>query len=498
MSAYRDLERRFRRLGVIGDAIGLLQWDHATTMPEGGAEARAEQLATLRVLGHELLTDPQLADLLAAADEEDGAWRADPWARANLREMHRVHGHATAVPPELIEAEAKASAACEMAWRRARPGDDYAGLVPALSEVLHLVREIAAAKGAALGLDPYDALLDAYEPGTRAARLDAIFAELAGFLGDALPRVLERQRQRPPALKPEGPFPADKQRALGERLMRAVGFDFSRGRLDVSHHPFCGGASDDVRITTRYDESDFTSAIMGVLHETGHAMYELGLPKAWRYQPVGVARGMAVHESQSLLIEMQACRSMEFLRFAAPLMRDDLGGAGPAWEPDNLYRLYTTVEPGLIRVDADEVTYPAHIILRFRLERALIAGDLALADLPGAWRDAMDELLGIVPPNDRLGCLQDIHWPSGEFAYFPTYTLGALAAAQLFAAARGDRPEILPAIAGGDFAPLMAWLGEHVHARASLLAADELIREATGSALDPAHFEAHIEARYLG
>ncbi len=440
MSAYRTLQDRFRRLGVIGDTIGLLQWDRATTMPEGGADARAEQLATLQVLSHELLTEPATGELLAAAAEDTGDWRADPWAEANLREMRRLHLHATAVPADLVEAHAMASAACEMVWRKARPGADFASLLPSLSEVVRLVREIGAAKGAALELDPYDALLDAYEPGVRAARLDEIFSELQEFLREKLPLVLERQRRRPPVSKPEGPFPQAKQRALGEHLMRAAGFDFTRGRLDVSHHPFCGGASDDVRITTRYDESDFTSAIMAVMHETGHAMYELGLPKAWRYQPVGVARGMALHESQSLLIEMQACRSREFLHYAAPLMRDAFNGSGPAWEPENLYRLYTTVEPGFIRVDADEVTYPAHIILRYRLERALIAGDLAPADLPGAWNDGMRDLLGIVPPDDRRGCLQDIHWPSGEFAYFPTYTLGALAAAQFFAAAKRDRP----------------------------------------------------------
>jgi carboxypeptidase Taq len=226
-------------------------------------------------------------------------------------------------------------------------------------------------------------------------------------------------------------------------------------------------------------------------------MYERGLPAAWRTQPVGQARGMSVHESQSLLIEMQACRGREFLAFAAPLLREAFGGDGPAWESENLYRHYTRVAPGYIRVEADEVTYPAHVILRYRLERAMIAGDLSLADLPGAWAEGMRRLIGIVPPDDRLGCLQDIHWPDGAWGYFPTYTLGAMTAAQLFAAARAADPDIVPAIARGDFAPLFAWLRANVHGLASLLPTDALLVRATGRPLDTAAFTAHLEARYL-
>ncbi len=236
---------------------------------------------------------------------------------------------------------------------------------------------------------------------------------------------------------------------------------------------------------------------MGVLHETGHAMYELGLPPNWRHQPVGRALGMAIHESQSLLVEMQVCRSREFLVYAAPRMRAAFGADGEAWEIDNLHRLYTRVEPGFIRVDADEVTYPAHVILRYRLERALISGDLSLADLPGAWADGMRELLGIVPPDDRLGCLQDIHWPSGAFGYFPTYTMGAVAAAQLYAAARRDDPGIPDAIARGDFSPLMTWLRARVHGQGARLSARELLTQVTGEPLNPAIFRDHLEARYL-
>jgi carboxypeptidase Taq len=279
--------------------------------------------------------------------------------------------------------------------------------------------------------------------------------------------------------------------------MAAVGFDFEHGRLDVSAHPFCGGVPDDVRITTRYNEDDFTIALMGVLHETGHAMYERGLPKDWRLQPVGEARGMAMHESQSLMVEMQACRSREFVTYLTPLARETFGGSGPAWEAENLLRHYNEVKPDFIRVDADEVTYPAHVILRYRLEKALIAGEMELEALPSEWNRGLQDLLGITPPEDRLGCLQDIHWYDGAWGYFPTYTLGAMTAAQLFAAAKAAHPEIPAQLGQGNFAPLMAWLAENVHAQASSAGFEEILEKATGKPLDPAVFKAHLKARYL-
>jgi carboxypeptidase Taq len=281
------------------------------------------------------------------------------------------------------------------------------------------------------------------------------------------------------------------------RMMERIGFDFAHGRLDISAHPFCGGTPEDVRITTRYNEDDFARALMGVLHETGHALYQRGLPVEWRLQPVGRARGMAMHESQSLLLEMQVCRSRAFLSYAAPIIREAFGGAGPEWEVDALYRRQIRVRRGFIRVDADEVTYPAHVILRYRLERAMLAGDLDPADLPGAWAEAMREMLGVAPDNDREGCLQDIHWYDGNWGYFPTYTLGALIAAQLFEAARRDVPGLMQAIAEGEFAPLLGWARERVHSKGSLLSTAALVESATGRPLGTASFERPLRNRYL-
>src|SRR5262245_55671415 len=398
-------------------------------MPAGGAAARAEQLATLRLVAHQHLTMPEIDGLLNEA--EAGAGTLDEWQRANMREIRRRRAHALAVPGDLVEAVSRACSECELVWRKARSESDFAAVLPDLERVLGLYRDVSSLKATRLGTSPYEALLDEYEPGGSVAVIDRLFNEIASFLPDLLEAVLSRQAALPPPPAPAGPFPIEAQRRAAVTLMERLGFDFAHGRLDVSAHPFCGGTPDDVRITTRYNESDFARALMGVLHETGHALYQRGLPAEWRLQPVGRARGMAMHESQSLLLAMQVCRSRGFLSFAAPLLREIFGGDRRGWDPEALYRRQIRVQRGLIRVDADEVTYPAHVILRYRLERAMIAGDLLPADLPGAWAEGLRELLGVAPNNDREGCLQDIHWYDGNWGYFPTYTLGAMIAAQL-------------------------------------------------------------------
>jgi carboxypeptidase Taq len=493
-AAYQDLEQRFHRLQALSEAEDVIGWDQRVMMPPGGAEARAEQQATLGAVIHGIETAPEIGDLLSSAGADNSL---DDWQRANLREMNRRWVRQAAIPGDLVAALSKASSACEHIWRDARPAGDFAKVLPSLEILLGLVRQQARALGERLGLSPYDALLDGYEPGMASAQIDVIFGDLEAFIPGFLGEALESQRRRAAPVEPKGPFPLEKQKALGRKLMEIIGFDFSGGRLDVSLHPFSGGNPDDSRITTRYDEADFMSSLMGIVHETGHALYERGLPRAWRWQPVGRSRSLGIHESQSLLIEMQVSRSRPFLSFAAPLMREAFGGSGPAWEAENLFRLNTLVEPSFIRVDADEVTYPAHVILRYRLEKALIDGAMEARDLPAAWNEGMKRLLGIVPPSNREGCLQDIHWYGGSWGYFPTYTLGAMNAAQLYAAARQADPAIEPGIAKGDFKPLMAWLRRNVHGMGSLVSAPELIAKATGRPLDADVFKQHLRARYL-
>jgi len=495
MNAYRQLESTHKRIAAINNALGILQWDQETMMPHGAAPARASVLAELSLMIHELETGPELADLLAQAEEASS--ELDPWQRANLREIRQRYLHANAVPGELVERMVHARSECVMTWRRARPENDFAAAAPKLETLFRLKREEAAIKSAALGVTPYEALLDLYDPGRREAQVDAIFADLAAFLPDTIARIRERQSQQPAPVAPPGPFPLAAQETLSREIMAILDFPFERGRLDTAAHPFSGGAEGDIRITTRYSERDFTQSLMAVIHETGHALYEDGRPRAWRGQPVGESRGLTLHESQSLLLEMQAARSAEFIRFVAPVIQRVFGGSGPAWAADNLLRLYRRVEPGLIRVHADEVTYPLHVILRYRLEKAIVAGDLATGDLPGAWNDAMQELLGIRPADDRDGVMQDIHWHEGVLGYFPTYSLGAMAAAQMFAAATSADGDILPALGRGDFHPLYAWLDANVRSQGCLYLPDQLIERATGQPLGTAAYKAAVQRRYL-
>lgn len=490
-AAYARLKARFARAATIGEAAAMLHWDASAMMPPGGGAARGEQLATLAGLSHGMLTEPEVADDLALASP------ADAWDQANHALMIRAHARATALPTKLVEASTRANSACEKVWRDAKARADFAMVRPHLSQVVALQREAAQALSAALGMDPYDALMDGYQRGVTASDVEPVFAAYETFLRDALPRAEEIQARKPAPIRPQGPFPIAAQRALCHRLATRAGLDFAHARLDESLHPFCGGTPTDVRITTFYDEANFEKALLGVLHETGHALYERGLPAAFSRQPVGEAAGMAAHESQSLIVEMQTCRSDSFLGFLGGELRASFGGDAAAYAPGNLARLWRNVERGLIRVDADELTYPAHVILRFRLERALIAGDLVVDDLPGAWNDGLRALLGIAPPDDAQGCLQDIHWYDGAIGYFPSYTLGAMAAAQLMAAARRAVSGLDAAIGRGDLAPLIGWLGQHVHAKGSLLGFQDLLREATGKPLDPQDFQAHLRARYL-
>jgi carboxypeptidase Taq len=491
-AAYERLKARFARIGAVNEAAGMLHWDASAMMPPGGAAARGEQLAALAGLAHELLTDPRTAEDLAVAQAE-GDWDA-----ANLALMRRAHRRATALPTDLVEAVTRGNSACEKVWREAKATSDFALVAPYLTEVAKLQRETAQALGAALGLAPYDALMDGYQPGITAADVEPVFAAYEAWLREALPRAEAIQARQPAPIPLTGRFPVAAQRALCRAMAERVGLDFDHARLDESLHPFCGGTPTDVRITTFYDEANPAKALLGVLHETGHAMYERGLPRDFARQPVGEAAGMAAHESQSLIVEMQACRSDAFLQFLGPQLREAFGVSEEVAAAANLARLWRHVSRGFIRVDADELTYPAHVILRFRLERAMIEGRLPVADLPGAWNEGLQALLGITPPDDAQGCLQDIHWHDGAFGYFPSYTLGAMAAAQLMAALRRAEPDLDAQLARGDLGPMMAWLRTHVHAEGARLGFQDLLRAATGKPLDPADFTAHLTARYLG
>ncbi len=471
-----------------------MHWDQAVMMPPGGASSRAEQIALLSGQVHKLRTQPDTGSLIKASQDED----LSKWDRRNLDLIEKSWRKQMLLPAWLVEKEAAAAQAAETAWGRARDMDDFSVVENELQASFDVVKQRAELLSDALGEHPYDILMDDFEPGLKQDFVTPIFDEFSAGFPELLNAVQDLQANEPKIISPKGPFPINLQAKLGRDLAAILGFDFEGGRLDVSRHPFSGGTPSDIRMTTRYDEADFTSSLMGTLHETGHSLYEAGLPADYLTQPVGSASGLVAHESQSLLIEMQACRSDAFLTFLADKVRYVFQGSGPAWDTENLIRLYRRVSPGTIRVDADEVTYPAHVMLRYDLERALFSGDLPIRELPGAFSDALYERLGVRPKSHFDGVLQDIHWYSGGFGYFATYTLGAMTAAQFFSAAKEQLDDLEGDLLRGEFSNLLSWLRENIHRKGSLVGTDKMLISTTGRSLDPACFRRHLIRRYLG
>ena len=491
--AYAELVRRHQRLHRYSHAAAMLGWDRLAVMPAGGATARAEAMAELGTLIHRTQTDPAWVDLLRNAHGE----ALDPFERANLREMERGWRQANALPESLVEEKTLAGARCEHAWRQQRKANDWQGFLENFRPVVRIAREEARLLAADGGLSRYDALLDVFEPGMRSAELDALFADMRSWLPGLISDAVAHQANDR-VVQPKGRFPAAAQRELGLAVMKLLKFNFDAGRLDESMHPFSGGVPEDVRLTTRYRETDFSQSLMGTIHETGHARYEQNLPREWLGPPVGMARSFGIHESQSLSFEMQLGRSREFVALIAPLLAEQFG-AQEAFEPENLHGLLTRVRPAKIRVDADEVTYPAHVMLRYEIERALIESEIEPDDIPALWNERMADMLGVDTRGDFAdGCLQDVHWSEGIFGYFPSYTLGAMYAAQWFAAIRRATPDCDARLAAGDLDPVFGWLKDQIWSQGSRWETAELVVRASGTPLDAGHLRAHLRARYLG
>ncbi|MBN7757857.1 carboxypeptidase M32 [Nitratireductor aquimarinus] len=491
--SFQKLDELGHRIEALNHALAILGADEATHMAPGGGEARAEAMSALAGMAHRQAAAPEIADWIDAAEQED----LNAEQKAAISEFRRNYVNLTCLPADFVERQTRTRMRCEQLWREARGKGDWAGFLPALEGVIELAREEAQMRAEALGLAPYDALMEQFDPGNRTAEIAPVFEDLKSFLVDFVPNALEIQRtkraQNP--LRPlSGHYAVEKQRELGLAMMAAVGFDLTRGSLSVSHHPFCGGVPTDVRITTRYRSDEFLSSLMGILHETGHALYEQNLPQAWAHWPLGKARGMAMHESQSLFVEKQIGRNPAFWEWALPVVAKHLG---EDWSMDEILPHVHHVERGLIRVDADEVTYPLHVILRFELEQDLIAGKLEAADLPEAWDAKMKAYLGlstIDTPQD--GPMQDVHWPSAAFGYFPSYTLGAMIAAQQWSAIEKDIPDVNAQFAKGQFDAVNDWRRERIWSQGSRWSTPELIERATGESLNAAHFKKHLEARY--
>ena len=491
-TAYQELSSTWKRLHHFSHLQALAGWDRMSMMPSSGNDARSNAMAEMDGLLHSIRTNPQLKSFLDSAEREG----LGDMERANLREIRRDWRTANALPAALVQKQSMANAKCEHAWRTQRPANDWPGFLANFRDVLKCSREQATFLANESGLKPYDALMDYYEPGMTSEKLDVLFGDLLTWLPDLVRKVRDKQAQQN-IIAPKGPFARSAQYAVGLEAMKLLGFDFNAGRLDESAHPFCGGVPEDTRLTTRYREDDFVGSLMGTIHETGHGRYEQNLPRDLLGQPVAWARSAGIHESQSLSFEMQIGLSRSFVGLLAPHITKHLG-VQQAFEPENLYQHLIRVQPSFIRVDADELTYPLHVILRYRIERDLIEGRIEADDIPALWDKAMAELLDVdTRGNFTNGCMQDVHWSEGLFGYFPSYTLGAMYAAQWFAAIRRAVPDLDARMAAGDLAPALDWLKTNVWEQGSLWTTDELVTRATGSMLDARYYRRHLETRYL-
>lgn len=494
-AAYTELTGLLREAATLASVNATLSWDQETMMPPAGAALRAEQLSALTALVHERRTSPRLAELLAEC-EEDASLTADPVVAANLREIRRSYELATKLPTSLVREFAETSSKSLEAWRDARERDDFASFAPWLEKVVGLNRSKAECYGVPAGGELYDPLLDEFEPGMTSAEVRGVFDALRAGLAPLIADVA-RAPQKPDQRLASVRVPAATQAELARRVLGRIGFDFGAGRLDVSTHPFCEGMGPgDTRLTTRYPEEGFVDGLVSALHEAGHGMYEQGLPKAEHFgQPVAESASLGIHESQSRMWENMVGRSHPFWEWALPEAREVVGAALDGVDVDEAYGFLNTVEPGLVRVEADEATYNLHIMLRFDVERGLLGGDLPVRDVPGVWNERVRQDLGVEVPDDRRGCLQDIHWALGAVAYFPTYTLGNLYAAQLWEAIRAALPDLDDRMRAGDFTPLLGWLRENIHRHGRRYTAPELCRRATGKPLSPEPLLRYLEGK---
>jgi len=479
LQIFSEVCKHARGTAVLADVEALLGWDEQTMLPPAAAGYRGEQAAALASIVHERWIDPAFGDKLARLAEGPLAEGDDPDAAATIRLLRYDRDCRTRMPSRLVEELASTGVEAQQAWVVARRDSDWALLEPWLQRIFALKREQAACRRP--DLEPYDALLDEYEPGGRAAAIAETFSSLREGLVSLLAQL--RGGPRSPSDRPvRRRLPREVQEALVREVAGRIGFDFDRGRLDTTAHPFCTTIGpDDCRITTRWDEDFFPTSFFGVLHEAGHGLYEQGLRQSWHGLPPGEAASLGIHESQSRLWENLVGRSPAFWRWCLPLLRKASGGFADV-SLEEMHEAMLVVRPSMIRVEADEVTYNLHVMLRFDLERAMVQGELPVADLPAAWNERCERDFGLRPSNAAEGVLQDIHWSAGLVGYFPTYTLGNLYAAQLMAAVQREQPGLEKAIAEGDFRSLLDWLRQRVHARGRLLESGPLVAAATGEA----------------
>lgn len=496
-SAYSELIGLVKQAAVLGSVGSVLGWDQETMMPPKAAAYRAEQLSTISTLAHQRGTDPRIGELLGEC-EGDSALQSDERIAANLRELRREYDRATKLPDELVSEMSQTNSKAMHAWREARGKSDFKAFQPWLEKQVELNRRKAECYGAPDGGELYDALIEDFEPGVSAAEIESIFTPLR----EQLSALIADVGSKPGATAGRGDAfgaPTAAQLELVRFVTERVGFDYEAGRIDLSTHPFSETTGPlDNRITTRFDENDFTDAVATALHEAGHGMYEQGLSPEHFGEPLGSYISLGIHESQSRMWENQVGRSKPFWAWLLPEAQKRLGGAPKGMDLDAVYKAVNTCKPHFIRVESDESTYNLHIMLRFDIERALIRGDLKVADVPGVWNERMKKDLGLDVPDDRRGCLQDIHWSMGAIGYFPTYTLGNLHSAQMWDAINEQIPDLPTKIEKGEFAPLLDWLRTNVHAHGRRYRAGGLIERISGRGLTSGPLVTYLKDKLRG
>ncbi len=495
-SALTRLKQLDARLANLSHSLAILNWDQETYLPSGAVEERAEQLSILRGVIHDSAVEPELGRLLerlgSTTDNPSGDEGLAAIDRDFLRVFRRDFDRERLLPPDFVADAAKAEGLSQAAWSKARNNDDFSFFLPHLERMVDFARRRALYWGFER---PYDGLLDQHEEGLTEVSAEAVLTPLAEKLKTLIKAIMAKPKPDTSFLT--RPYDIDKQKAFSRSTLELIGFDFNRGRIDISAHPFTTTlGSDDVRITTRFFANNPLSGLFSTIHEAGHALYELGIEPVLRGSCLASGSSMGIHESQSRLWENVIGRSRAFWRgrfsaFAA-LFPENLDGV----TLDQFYRAINNVEPSLIRVDADELSYSLHIALRFNLERRLFSGDLAVSDLPSAWRKGMRDYLGVEPENDRDGVLQDIHWSFGAFGYFPSYALGNLYGLQFWREFTKARPDYETLLLDGEFKPILDWFGARIHRYGRRLSPGALINQVTGKSLDIEPFIDYLESKY--
>ena len=487
--SYKNLKNLFEEQSLINDISGILNWDMATYMPENSRKQRIKQITKLYDYKKNIFNEIKKNEFFQKVNDRE----LNKFDKINFELMKNKFDYFNSIPTNKLKKKAKLSIECEGLWREAKEKSNFNIVKKSFVKLVKLIKEESEILSQIKNKKKYDCLLFKYDRSLDSNKLLKLFNRVEKFIKKNLPLIIKKQKN----IEFNDFLNEEDQFNLSKIFMKQLGFDFSRGRIDKSLHPFCGGGTQDVRITTRFSEEDSFSCFDALMHETGHALYEQGLPKKWSHQPIGSAGGMSLHESQSLFIEMQIIKSLPVSQFIQKTLEDKIGKDPNVWRSDVIYNIRNNVRPGYIRVDSDEVHYPLHIIHRFNIEYKIIEEDASVENLPDLWNEEFLKTLRLDVNDDKVGCLQDIHWYGGDFGYFPTYSIGAFIAAQLACKVRTEVKDYDLNLQKGNFKPIIKWLRENVHRRGNFFKIDELLKESTEENLNLKYFESHIIDGYI-